>query len=61
MIRSEGTEALLRAVGAPSWKCQRPWMGPGQPELLNWAQSWLLPGSPSSVPSAHRETFTSAK
>ena len=34
-----GAPALHRAVGAPSWRCPWPWMGPGQPELggsLSW-------------------------
>ena len=38
ILRSEGTEAIAvlpRAVGAPSLRCPRPWMGPGQ---LSWGQ-----------------------
>ena len=35
ILLSEGGEALAvpRAVVPHPWRCLRPWMGPGQPEL----------------------------
>jgi len=32
-VGGEDPALLLRTVGANPWRCPRPWMGPGQPEL----------------------------